>query len=77
MPGVFTISSPKLAFTRIHMVSRQGMVYRPVAGTPTPGTREYQHDSSAGTLTFGVPGYPLGTRDDPEPRELVQVTFEE
>lgn len=58
IPGSFTVTSPKFAFTRIHQVSRHGIVQRPVPGYPESGTREFFHDQSAGKITFGVPGDP-------------------
>lgn len=48
--GTNYVYSRLLLLTRVHMVSRQGVVFRP--GTGTPGNREFVYDVNAGTVTF-------------------------
>jgi len=72
-PGVYQITSALLAFTDIHMISRQGVVHRRVSSDPAG--RQFVHDASAGKLIFGVPGNPIPPREEGGGMETVQVTF--
>lgn len=77
-PGATQIVSALIAFTDIHMVVREGVVQRPVTGSPVG--RQFVYVSSSGMVEFGVPGAPIAPREpgDWERRtEIVQITFKE